>query len=267
MTELSSSPSNLLTNDEYKTTKMVLMRIPAGTFYMGSPISETGRWSNEDLHQVTLKKNYYMATFECTQAQYAVIMDGANPSNYMGSKHPVETVSWYDIRGGVCPFGSPPGMSFMGRLRAKTNRPFDLPTEAEWEYACRAGTTKAYNNDTDCLVEEGEDQDTNLDSSAWYGTNSSGSHMEVGTKQANAWGLYDMHGNVWEWCLDWTPSGPRTGPLVDPLGLSSGDSCMFCGGGWKSSVARHCRSASRNIGYGRFKDSFLGFRVLLPAGP
>jgi formylglycine-generating enzyme required for sulfatase activity len=261
--ELSSSPADLLTNDDYKTAKMVLNRIPAGTFMMGAPTSENGRDYYEDLHQVTLTKDFYMAVFECTQAQYAAIMGGSDPSYFKGSMRPVEQVSWNTVRGGTWPSGEPDGTSFMGCLRTKTGLLFDLPTEAQWEYACRAGTTNAYNNDTDCLVGSQGGQDTNLDPLAWYNFNSSKSHREVGTKQANYWGLYDMHGNVWEWCLDYNEAGLGTNPVVNPVGaLFEGSFRVIRGGSWDY-FAKFCRSACRSDYTPGNTSNNLGFRVCL----
>ena len=133
-------------------------------------------------------------------------------NNFSGDTLPVEMVSWNDIRGGTWPGGTPGTTTFMGILGAKTGLVCDLPTEAQWEYACRAGTTTAYNNGSD----------SDLDPLGWYSSNSNSTTHEVGTKTPNAWGLYDMHGNVSEWCLDWQggtywwtrkdPAGPA-GPL------------------------------------------------------
>jgi len=263
----STKPADLLTNADYKTTKMVFRRIPAGTFTMGSPEDELGRYSDETQHTVTFTQDFYIGVFEVTQAQYKAVMAGADPSNFKGDHRPVERVSWNTIRGGAWPSGDPGTDTFMDKLRTLTGgRLFDLPTEAQCEYACRAGTTRAYNDYTqnggtgsDCLT-TGSGQDTNLDPLAWYTFNSGGSHKEVGTKQVNACGLYDMHGNVWEWCLDWYGTYPGT--VTDPVGPSSGSYRVGRGGSWFRS-ARNCRSANR--GYATPSDSGnnLGFRAAL----
>jgi formylglycine-generating enzyme required for sulfatase activity len=247
---LTLAPPDLPTSTEYKTDKMVFRRIPAGTFTMGSPGDELGRDPDETLHQVTLTKDFYIGVFEVTQSQYQLIM-GTNPSIYLGDDRPVEMVSWNAVRSGTWPSGVPAENSFMDKLRTLTGGLlFDLPIEAQWEYACRAGTTRAYNDYTqnggegsDCLT-TGIDQDTNLDPLAWYTYNNGGSHRAVGTKQANAWGLYDMHGNVWEWCLDWYVADLGVDPVIDPIGGDTGSNRVIRGGSWDN-FARYCRSANR----------------------
>jgi len=263
-TELDSAPSDLLTNAEYKTTKMVLRKITSGSFTMGSPTTETGHQSNETQHTVTLTKDFHIGIFEVTQKQYETIM-GSNPSTYTGDKRPVEKVSWNAVRGGSWPSGDPGSATFFGKLNTLAGKSFDLPTEAQWEYACRAGTTKAYNNDTDCLT-TGDGQDTNLDPLAWYRYNAysqSKQHQEVGTKQANNWGLYDMHGNVWEWCLDWY--GSYGVDETDPEGATSGSNRVLRGGSWYHYAGR-CRSAYRTDITPSGANRSIGFRVGLPAG-
>lgn len=271
--EVADPPSDLLTNDDYKTTKMVLKKLPAGTFTMGSPESEIGKENykiQESQHQVTLSKDFYVAVFECTQKQYKTVM-GSNPSTYKGDKLPVGNVDWIMARGGTWPDGAPDASSFMGKLRKLTGKAFDLPTEAQWEYACRAGTTRAYNNDTDCLVSD-YSKDTNLDPLAWYINNAycqSKQAQEVGSKQANDWGLYDMHGNVWEWCLDLYVKDLGSHAVIDPVGASSGKERVKRGGGGNS-IALRCRAAYRSHREQPDPDSFTGIgwglRVTLPAG-
>ena len=254
--------------EEYKTTKLVLRRIPAGTFMMGSPSGELGRYSDETQHQVTLSDDFYMGVFELTQKQWELVM-GNTPSYHKSDTYPVETVSYDDIRGtsdgNDWPAnGNVDATSFMGKLRQRTGLTgLDLPTEAQWEYACRAGTTRAYNDQTknsgegsDCLT-DGSGTDANLEPLGIYRMNDPGHEANVGTKQANAWGLYDMHGNVYEWCLDWYGTYP--GPVIDPVGASSGSTRVLRGGGW-GDYARSCRSANR---YGSSPNgrSSIGFRV------
>ena len=273
VTELSSQPT--LTND-YKTTKVLLRKITSAgqTFTMGSPEDENGRGGNESQHQVTFTKDYYIGVFEITQRQYELVM-GTTPSYSSGNMRPVERVSWNTIRGGTWPgdpagSGQPGSDTFMDRLRSKTGLDFDLPTEAQWEYACRATTTRAYNDYTknggegsDCLVASGDEEDTNLNPLAWYTYNaSSQGHQEVGTKQANLWGLYNMHGNVQEWCLDW--DGDYSGNETDPLGTSSGSQRVIRGGGWYLRAGR-ARSANReSVDPTLDSYPFWGFRLCLP---
>ena len=218
--------------DEYKTTKLVLRRIEPGSFIMGSNQTNERR-------RVTLTKPFYMGVFEVTQRQWELVM-GSNPSSFSGNpQNPVERVSYNDIRGSSSgarwpASASVDASSFLGRLRAKTGLDFDLPTEAQWEYACRAGTaTKYYWGDA-------------MDGAyAWYSGNSGSTTHPVGTRLPNAWGLYDMSGNVREWCRDW--SG-KLAYGTDPVGLASGSIRVSRGGCWYSNSV-HCTSSSRNYDY------------------
>ena len=235
-------------SDEYKTTKLVLRRIEAGSFKM------------DGSYDVTISKPFYMGVFEVTQKQYQLVT-GSNPSSYEGDARPVEYVSWNMIRGDSNTYNWPTdrtvsSTSFVGKLRAKTGLTFDLPTEAQWEYACRAGTTSTYNN--------GGDAESDLKKLGRYDSNgdSSSQHTKVGSYLPNAWGLYDMHGNVWEWCLDWYGSLASS---TDPVGPGSGSSRVLRGGGW-SSDADYCASSSRNFGYLSYENNNLGFRLACPVG-
>ena len=241
--------------------------IPAGTFTMGSPKDELGRFDNEVQHEVTLTRRYYIGVFEVTQKQWNLIM-GSNPSENQGDTRPVECVS-YDIRGTEKGAGWPRGGhevddgSFLGKLRSKTGLAFDLPTEAQWEYACRAGTTTALNsgkNLTDedkCpyMAEVGRFRYNQSDGKGGYDK-----HTKVGSYQPNAWGLYDMHGNVWEWCLDWYGENPRSA-VTDPQGPDSGSGRVWRGGSWYDG-AQFCRSTFRGSLDPSYSYGFSGFRVV-----
>lgn len=281
---LNSIPASGWT-DEYKTDKMVLRLIPPGTFMMGSPTDELGHncagsshYGNETLHQVTLTKPFYMGVFEVTQKQYEQVM-ASNPSNWKESTRPVEQVSYNTIRGTVNGAAWPAhnqvdANSFMGRLRSKANMMFDLPTESQWEYACRAGTSTALNSGKNLT---GAEKCENLNEVGWYSGNAGNQTHPVGQKIANAWGLYDMHGNVAEWCLDWLVGNWGAGDQTDPKGVTTGSRRAARGGHWGDSKkgASACRSAYRSdthiIGYQVYTTpdsvrNYCGFRVCcLPA--
>lgn len=258
--------------DEYKTDKLVLRRIEPGMFTMGSPVDEVGRLSNETQHSVTLTKPFYMGVFQMTQKQYALVMD-SNPSYYRGDTRPVEKVSYNDIRGTLLGANWPAhaqvdATSFLGKIRVRTALNFDLPTEAQWEYACRAGTTTALNNGRDL---SSADRDAAIDEVGRYYYNQndgkggySSYHTKVGSYVPNAWGLYDMHGNVWEWCLDWDGSY-ATGAVTDPVGYASG-SRRVLRGGTCNDYALRCRSAARGDYYPSSRSNSIGFRLCCSAG-
>ena len=225
--------------------------IPAGSFVMGSPAGtgdvnhlpfwplEAGRSSDEKQHVVTLSKSYYMQTTEVTQGQWLAVMGGTNPSHFAscGMDCPVEQVSWNDAQ------------NFIDALNARENRTnchttpntcYSLPTEAQWEYAARAGMVTAfYNGDITQIYGD----DPNLDKIGWYDQNSSSTTHSVAQKLANSFGLYDMSGNVWEWCQDWNFAYPN-GPVTNPTGAGSGTTRVIRGGGWYDG-ARDARSADR----------------------
>jgi len=229
------------------------VRIPAGTFMMGSPEDELGAYSREwPRHQVTLTNDFYMMTTEVTQAQWQAVM-GSNPSYFdeCGGNCPVEEVSWNDVQ------------DFIAALNARDSRIYRLPTEAEWEYAARAGTTTAFYNG-DITQEYSDPIDPNLDAIGWYGGNSGSTTHPVAQKQPNAWGLYDMSGNVWEWCQDWYGAYPDNAS-VDPGGPSDASLRVIRGGSWFN-YARDCRSALRNYDYPSARRSSVGFRLALSPG-
>ncbi len=227
---------------------MEFVWIEPGTFMMGSPENEEGRLDNEMQHEVTLAKGYSLMTTQVTQRQWKAVM-GSNPSRFKkrGDDCPVECVSWEDVQ------------AFIQKLNVKegTNT-YRLPTEAEWEYACRAGTETRFHwgDEADC-------------SRANYGKGLSSEckgkpsrTMEVGSFPSNAWDFYDMHGNVREWCEDWYGDYP-SGSVTDPEGPTSGRFRVIRGGGWCSS-ARVCRSAYRARYGPGYRRSFLGFRLARP---
>ncbi len=221
-----------------------MVHIPAGTFTMGSPSTESGRDSDEGpQHQVTITKDFYLGKYEVTQAQWEAVM-GSNPSSSYGVRpnYPVYNVSWNDCQ------------SYIEKLNQMGQGTFRLPTEAEWEYACRAGTqTRFYWGD--------DPNETQIKDYAWYdGNNSPSGTKEVGLKIPNAFGLYDMSGNVWEWCSDWYGSYP-SGSVVDPVGPYSGSHRVNRGGDWGSN-AQACRSASRGGHSPDGRASRIGFRLL-----
>jgi formylglycine-generating enzyme required for sulfatase activity len=219
---------------------------PAGAFTMGSPANEVGRDADETQHQVTLRDGFWLSRFEVTQSQWERVM-GNNPSDFSGADRPVEMVSWEDVQEFLAELNS--GFGFGGGE-------FRLPTEAEWEYACRAGTaTRFY---------WGDDLDeTAIDDYAWYADNSGTETQLVGGKLPNAWGLYDMSGNVYEWCQDWYDDYPDW-PLNDPEGPEDGFDRVARGGGFDVQPSG-VRSACRPHLPPDFHDYAYGFRLLRTA--
>jgi formylglycine-generating enzyme required for sulfatase activity len=234
------------THSPFEVNGMKFVWIPPDNFMMGSPEDEPGRFSDETLHKVILTEGFYMQTTEVTQAQWTAVM-GSNPSYFdeCGPDCPVENVSWEDAQ------------SFLKKLNGRGgDYEYRLPTEAQWEYACRAGTTTRYHTG---------DSEADLARAGWYGGNSGGKTHPVGQKEANAFGLHDMHGNVWEWCADWFGGYP-SGPVTDPTGPESGARRVLRGGSWVS-TARGCRSAYRGRDTPVGRDQHLGFRALAVRGP
>lgn len=222
--------------------------ISPGTFVMGSPEHEPGRRSDEMQHEVTVTKGYFIQTTPVTQKQWEAVM-GSNPSNFLqgGEECPVEGVSLNDC------------LEFIWRLNNKRNYPYRLPTEAEWEYACRAGAATAFFNGE--ITEEALWRfDPCLDKIGWYCGNSGKTTHPVAEKQPNAWGLYDMHGNVCEWCNDQYGEYPM-GSQFDPQGVTLGQGCVARGGSWQSE-SRDCRAARRFCYSPNFRSNFVGFRLV-----
>ncbi|TAF11280.1 MAG: serine/threonine protein kinase [Nostocales cyanobacterium] len=245
----SNSSANYFTEDLGNGVTLEMVEIPGGTFYMGSPASETQRDSDEGpQHQVTVP-SFFMGKYQLTQKQYQAII-GSNPSNFQGENRPVEKVSWDEA------------VTFCQLLSQKTGKNYRLPSEAEWEYACRAGTTTPFyfgESLTPDLV--------NYDGNYPYASAPKGQYRQqttdVGTFTPNAFGLYDMHGNVWEWCLDDYADNYNDAPTDgSAMTILSGNTKLLRGGSWLNN-ASYCRSASRNS-YARVnRRSGLGFRVVV----
>ena len=226
--------------DEYKTTKLVLRRIEPGKFML------LGKY------EVTLTKPFYCGVFEVTQKQYELVT-GANPSSTKGDMRSVGNVSWNAIRGNSATYDWPSSVNvdpstFIGKIQARTSLNFDLPTEAQWEYACRAGTT---NDDNIAKLQPARER---------------GYPMVVGSYSPNAWGLYDMHENVWEWCLDWRDRRDKglilSSGVTDPVGPSSGAFRVMRGGWWDNRVGG-CTSFTRNHAKPVYVKYAVGFRLFI----
>ncbi|ETR65674.1 MAG: sulfatase modifying factor 1 precursor, partial [Candidatus Magnetoglobus multicellularis str. Araruama] len=244
---------------------MTFVLIKAGRFMMGSPSNEPGRVDDETQHEVILTKDFYMQITEVTQGQWEAVM-GNNPSRFKecGKNCPVEKVTWNDVQ------------KFIKKINQMRDGQYRLPTETEWEYAARAGSTSAFTNGGISQTNCGED--SNLIKMGWYCGNSCVSYnngynrcslcintCEAGThpvakKMPNAWGLYDMHGNVWEWCSDWY-GDYLSRKVTDSTGPSSGSFRVLRGGSWSDDVLDN-RSAKRshNVPNWSFRD--LGLRLL-----
>jgi formylglycine-generating enzyme required for sulfatase activity len=253
------------------------VRVEAGSFTMGSPGDERGRDGDETQHRVTITRPFLMKVTEVTQAEWQAVL-GGNPSDFAGCPScPVETVSWYEsaaycnalsLREGLehC-YQDAGGAPYDAADAASEVTPrwprglacpgYRLPTEAEWEYAARAGTQTAFHTGA-LLGDPGCGAEANLDRAGWYCGNSGDTTHPVGQKAANAWGLYDMHGNVWEWCWDWYADYPA-GPVSDPVGPQAGSSRVGRGGSW-SNNARNARSANRNFVAPGGRSHDLGLR-------
>ena len=243
--------------------KLEMLRIPAGEFLMGSTDEEVSRllaegkkdhdvqWYFDHVgtgtkapqHRVRITRPFYLGKYLVTQEQWQAVM-GDNPSHFKGPRNPVETVNWNDCQ------------AFFDKLNAKTGGrggKFQLPTEAQWEYACRAGSRTRYYFGDDA---------SGLGEYAWYGENyRDGKTHPVGEKKPNAWGLYDMHGNVWEWCADWSDGGYyASSPTDDPTGPSTGSYRVIRGGSWLA-APWECRSLHRNRIEPGYRSGRLGLRV------
>ena len=226
-----TTPKESLSVDLGGGVTMEFVPIRPGTFSMGEKRSA---------HNVTLTRPFYLGKYEVTQEQWEAVM-GGNPSHFQGKKLPVETVSWEDCQ------------TFVRKLGEKVpGRTFRLPTEAEWEYACRAGSTTTYYYGN---------PEADLKDYGWYVGNSDGATHPVGEKNPNAWGLFDMHGNVWEWCADWYGDYPK-GDVTDPSGPSAGMARVTRGGEWNR-LANHATSAFRGKSDPKIRFSRCGVRVVV----
>ncbi|MCD6326070.1 SUMF1/EgtB/PvdO family nonheme iron enzyme [bacterium] len=233
--------------DERTFDGIAFVWIPAGDFMMGSPSSEKNRDDDEGpVHRVRISKGFWLGKYEITNAQYRRFKSGHDSGDYKGhglngGNQPVVNVSWDDAKG------------YTEWLSRRSGGKYRLPTEAEWEYACRVGTpTRFYTGDAD----------SDLGRAGWYGSNSGGKTHAVGQKAANGWGLYDMRGNVWEWCSDWYGKGYYgSSPGVDPTGPGSGSGRVGRGGSWGGNPG-FCRSAYRYRFAPTSRNYDLGFRVV-----
>jgi formylglycine-generating enzyme required for sulfatase activity len=284
-----------VTNAVYKTDKLVLRRVPAASVTLGSPDGEMNHQNDEASRSVRITRPFYLGVYAVTQRQWENIAGASRswPSFWNNTadreERPVERVSYYDIRENASSNVDNPDIdwpgtmhavapnSFMGRLRAKTGSvlAFDLPTEAQWEHACRAGTTGAWNNGTTITSST---SDANLamlgryarnGGQTWNGTSyvdperdclAENATAKAGSYLPNAWGLYDMHGNVWEWCLDYYITSDDSLLGEDPAGPATGSARVARGGGWNSN-ASFCRSARRYSFSQTTRNNGVGFRV------
>jgi formylglycine-generating enzyme required for sulfatase activity len=234
-----------------------MVLIPPGKFQMGSPSREEARRSDEQRHEVEITRPFYLGKYEVTQEQYEALT-GENPSEIHGRRLPVEMVSWAEAT------------AFCEKLSNLTGKKVRLPTEAEWEYACRAGTVTPFHFGTELNGTQ-----ANCDGNHPYGAQEIGpckkGTCEVGSYSPNSWGLYDMHGNVWEWCADWYKKPYALKHKKDPLhdnngfgrmllGLLGGNGRVLRGGSW-CDQSRYCRAASRNGNAPTKRGENCGFRV------
>lgn len=220
--------------------------IPPGSFMMGSPMEESERQANETQHKVTLTKGFYMGVYTVTQEEWQQVMN-KNPSEFKGEKNlPVEAISWEDCQ------------EFIAKLREKDKKPYRMPTEAEWEYACRAGTKTPFHFGETISTDQ-----ANYDGEGVYGNGKKGRFLgrtlPVGTFPANAWGLHEMHGNVWQWCQDWYGEYPQ-GDAVDPVGAKTAKGRVLRGGAWYSDPLG-CRSAFRFWFVPTSRRPYFGLRL------
>ena len=283
VTWLINPPKGGFNTDEYKTTKLVLRRIDAGTYDMGGYYRKSHSSLDWEygLYPVTLTRPYFIGIFEVTQKHYELVT-GKTAEMNEGPMRPVEGVSWDEIRGASETYNWPEirevtTYSFVGQLRKRTKLKFDLPTEAQWEIACRAGTTTCYNNGSDeeiSMMLLGRYQDDGDDGKGAYDEYgyTVDQSTTVGSYLPNAWGLYDMHGNVKEWCLDWNGRLPNDdwketylpSEVTDPVGPSSGKNGYWtrvCRGGMYGNTAKSCDTSARSNVGPEWGKAGVGFRI------
>ena len=250
-----------------RTFKMV--RVPAGSFFMGSPPSkQTAGGDERPLHKVTISKDFYMGKYEVSQALYESIMH-QNPSHFRGKNLPVENLSWYDVQKFLIQLNIKVGCTkpdvisliYKSGLEAVPLGCFRLPTEAEWEYSARAGSQSEYH-----FGQTLNSDQANFDGTYPYKNSKKGifrnTSTKIGTFQANAFGLYDMHGNVSEWCLDGYNNGfYYLSPAVDPVNVSKATGRVIRGGCW-SAIGKGIRSAYRSTYKPNLKLDVIGFRLV-----
>lgn len=223
---------------------MEFIRIPAGTFLMGAQEYEDSSSKEKPRHKVNISKAFYIGKYEVTQQQWLAVMGGVNPSNFLSPDRPVDEVSWNNVQ------------VFIEKLNAmEKSSAYRLPTEAEWEYAARAGSEAAY-----CY---GDDPKAlQLSQYAWYEQNSAKQTHPVGTLLPNGWGIYDMHGNVAEWVQDkYDKNYYSVSPEKDPTGPTMGKKRVVRGGSWINQPYS-CRSAARGYYSEDYTDSDFGFRIV-----
>jgi formylglycine-generating enzyme required for sulfatase activity len=255
----SQTPDAARSGEVVNSVGMRLLRVPAGRFPMGSPADEPDAGPYErPRHEVTISRPFLLGVRPVTQGEYR--QDGTNPSRFRDDDRlPVESVSWLDAVEYCNTLSTSERLPRFYRVRGQGVEVPDwdapgyrLPTEAEWEYACRAGTASRYSHG---------DDERGLDEHAWYDMNAGGRTHPVGSKQANPWGFHDMHGNVWEWCWDiYAKDFYRRSPLVDPRGPDSGTWRVLRGGSWLS-TGDSCRSAFRSGTAPGDGDIYIGFRA------
>jgi formylglycine-generating enzyme required for sulfatase activity len=238
----------MLSSDQLTAAFHDMVLVEGGTFMMGSDDPEDSWFGAEarPAHRVQVS-DFHIGKYPVTQALWSLVMKGENPSYFRGKRKPVDQVSWEDIV-----------EQFLPRFRELTGQPYRLPTEAEWEYAARGGRHQegfAYSGSHE------------LATVGWFGENSHRGTMPVGVKAPNALGLYDMSGNVWEWCQDWFDEGYyqacyEQGLVIDPAGAAEGSNRMDCGGSWDLR-AQDCRVALRGLSSPGYRYRNLGFRLSL----